>query len=29
MEEINDELVKACHNNNHPSLTDADIIGEN
>jgi hypothetical protein len=29
MEEINEELVKVCHNNNHPSLSDADIIGEN
>ena len=28
MEEINEELVKAGHNNNHSSLTDADIIGE-
>ena len=28
MEDINEELVKVCHNNNHPSFSDADIIGE-
>jgi hypothetical protein len=28
-EEINEELVKVCHNNSHRSLTDADIIGGN
>ena len=29
MEELNEELAKVWHNSNHPSLNDADLIGEN